>query len=181
MSIELGGASGGARSLSGTTAARPAASAVTAGTLYYSTTDGLLYRSDGSAWTRIAPGEIDRAERTAPQASIGTTETDLTGFSLPTFTVGDRPVEVMLYVPLVQKVTSNGLIALKITNASNVQQGQWASNVTTNSFAGPCIAIARYAAGTGAVTVKGRGVTDSNTFHLWAGTDYKAFIKAYEV
>jgi len=36
--------------LSGTTAARPAASAVPAGTLYASSTDGVVYQSTGSAW-----------------------------------------------------------------------------------------------------------------------------------
>jgi len=36
--------------LSGTTAARPAASSVPAGTLYASSTDGVIYQSSGSAW-----------------------------------------------------------------------------------------------------------------------------------
>jgi hypothetical protein len=36
--------------LSGTTAARPAASSVPAGTLYASSTDGVVYQSSGSAW-----------------------------------------------------------------------------------------------------------------------------------
>jgi hypothetical protein len=36
--------------LSGTTAARPAASSVPAGTLYASSTDGVIYQSTGSAW-----------------------------------------------------------------------------------------------------------------------------------
>jgi len=36
--------------LTGTTAARPAASAVPVGTLYASTTDGVVYQSSGSAW-----------------------------------------------------------------------------------------------------------------------------------
>lgn len=36
--------------LSGTTAARPAASSVPAGTLYASSTDGVIYQSTGTAW-----------------------------------------------------------------------------------------------------------------------------------
>lgn len=36
--------------LSGTTAARPAATAVPTGTLYASSTDGVIYQSSGSAW-----------------------------------------------------------------------------------------------------------------------------------
>lgn len=36
--------------LSGTTAARPAATAVPAGTIYASSTDGVVYQSDGTSW-----------------------------------------------------------------------------------------------------------------------------------
>jgi hypothetical protein len=36
--------------LSGTTAARPAASSVPVGTIYASSTDGVIYQSSGSAW-----------------------------------------------------------------------------------------------------------------------------------
>ena len=37
----------------GTLAARPAATAVGAGTLYYDTTNSILYRSSGSAWENV--------------------------------------------------------------------------------------------------------------------------------
>src|SRR5262245_31721063 len=44
--------------LSGTTAARPAATAVPAGTIYASSTDGVIYQSSGSSWGTwlAAPG-----------------------------------------------------------------------------------------------------------------------------
>jgi hypothetical protein len=53
--------------LSGTTAARPSASIVPAGTLYASSTDGVIYQSSGSAWgtwlaapaAGISPGIVD--------------------------------------------------------------------------------------------------------------------------
>jgi hypothetical protein len=53
--------------LTGTTAARPAASAVPVGTLYASSTDGVIYQSSGTAWgtwlaaptAGISPGIVD--------------------------------------------------------------------------------------------------------------------------
>jgi len=53
--------------LSGTTAARPSAGSVPAGTLYASSTDGVVYQSSGSAWgtwlaapvAGISPGIVD--------------------------------------------------------------------------------------------------------------------------
>lgn len=44
----------GIDSLSGTLAARPAASAVTPGSFYYASDQDVLYRSNGSAWARVA-------------------------------------------------------------------------------------------------------------------------------
>jgi len=56
--------------LTGTTAARPSASAVPAGTLYASTSDGTVYQSSGSAWgTWLA----------APSAGIPATIADAKG------------------------------------------------------------------------------------------------------
>lgn len=56
--------------LSGTTAARPAASAVPVGTVYASSTDGVIYQSDGSSWgTWLA----------APAAGISPTIVDAKG------------------------------------------------------------------------------------------------------
>jgi len=48
----------GSINMSGTLAARPAAAAGNAGALYFATDDdgGTVYRSDGSSWTQIAPG-----------------------------------------------------------------------------------------------------------------------------
>lgn len=168
--------------LSGTTAARPAASAANNGLLYYSTTDGHLYRSDGATWTRVTPGyELARAERTTSQASIGA-EADLTGLSLPTFTVGDRPVEVELYVASVEKAGgADGIVELRISNSANAVQSSAFATVINTRFYGPMVVRRRFPAGTGALTLKARGFATAGTFHMWASSTYAAFIRAYEV
>lgn len=50
--------------LSGTTAARPAASAVDVGTLYWDTDTELLYRSTGAVWDQLSAGVADHGALT---------------------------------------------------------------------------------------------------------------------
>lgn len=50
--------------LSGTTAARPAASAVDVGTLYWDTDTELLYRSNGTTWDQLSAGVTDHGALT---------------------------------------------------------------------------------------------------------------------
>jgi len=60
--------------LTGTTAARPAATTVPAGTLYASSTDGVIYQSSGSAWGTWLAAPADPAVITI-NAQTGTTYT----------------------------------------------------------------------------------------------------------
>lgn len=82
----------------GTLASRPAAG--TAGIGFYFATDdngGTLYRSDGSAWTRImARGtELGYAEITTDFTTTSTTGADVTGLTI-TVTVLERPIKVII-------------------------------------------------------------------------------------
>ena len=89
----------------GTLAARPAASAVPNGFLYFANDDngGTVYRSDGaSTWTKVAPGvletsgvELGYAEITSNFTSGGVANTiyAVTGLTT-TVTVGSRPVRI---------------------------------------------------------------------------------------
>jgi hypothetical protein len=60
----------------GTLAARPAANAVSAGTLYFAADNGFVYRSDGAAWTLMssrAGAEYDYKQITASVTGIAVT------------------------------------------------------------------------------------------------------------
>jgi len=84
-------------SLTGTYAARPSASSVRAGTIYYPTNVPEQYRSNGSAWMVIGSGgnELGHAQITTSGAAQGPAAADVPGLSV-TFVAGERPVEVEL-------------------------------------------------------------------------------------
>jgi hypothetical protein len=77
--------------LSGTTAARPTASAANAGLLYFSTTDNSLARSDGSTWTNVVPQELGYAQITSNFTTSSGTDVDVTGLVVTVIT-GGRPI-----------------------------------------------------------------------------------------
>ncbi|WP_022886345.1 hypothetical protein [Glaciibacter superstes] len=84
-----------ARDLTGTYAARPAASTVPDGTIYYCTEIEEAYRSTGSAWVVVGHGgsELGYAESTAFFSTSTTTLVDVPGLTI-TFKAGTRPVEL---------------------------------------------------------------------------------------
>lgn len=83
------------QNLAGTFAARPAATAVPAGTVYYATDVWEAYRSDAATWTVIPSGgsELGRANIAVVFSTASTTPVDITGLSV-TFTAPVRPVRV---------------------------------------------------------------------------------------
>jgi hypothetical protein len=80
--------------LSGTYVARPVATTVSDGTLYFCTNVPEVYRSNGTVWSVVGSGgnELAYAENTASFAvSTINTITDITGLTI-TFVAGERPV-----------------------------------------------------------------------------------------
>lgn len=83
-------------SLTGTYAARPAATAVRAGAIYYCTNIPEQYRSNGATWSVVGSGgnELGYAEILTVVSPSGTTPVDVAGLTV-TFVAGERPVEVV--------------------------------------------------------------------------------------
>lgn len=79
-------------SFTGTHAARPAASAVPVGSLYFATDTLEQYRSNGAAWSVVGSGgiELAYAEITAPFVSSTASAVDVPGLSV-TWVAGERP------------------------------------------------------------------------------------------
>lgn len=95
-SVDTGlGAVGAEISRTGTYAARPAANAVPAGTIYYASDVPEQYRSNGTAWSPVGSGgnEIASAIVVANATSTVATYADVPGLSV-TFVVGERPLEI---------------------------------------------------------------------------------------
>ena len=83
------------RNLTGTYAARPAATSVKAGTLYFATDVPEVYRSNATIWSVVSSGgnELGRAITTANFGPVSTLYNDIPGLTL-SFMVGERPIEV---------------------------------------------------------------------------------------
>lgn len=73
-----------ASNLYGTYAARPAASAVKTGALYFASDTLECYRSTGSAWALVGRGgaELGSSERTTPYSTTSTTFADIPGLAV---------------------------------------------------------------------------------------------------
>lgn len=96
----------------GTLAARPAANTVPAGTTYFATDEGLLYRSNGSGWGTVAPGqEIGYAEITASSTSPtdGTRGDGTNPLVLSGVVIGARPVVVQLDADTLRESADQGV------------------------------------------------------------------------
>lgn len=109
---------------SGTYAARPAASAVTTGTLYFATDAQEVYRATGTvgqaatSWTPVPTGgtELGYVERTSNFVSAvgsGSADQDVTSLVLTVPVVGERPIEVEAYL-LCTSSTANAEITARI-------------------------------------------------------------------
>jgi len=100
--------------LFGTYASRPAASAVTVGSLYWASDTKEIYRSDGSAWSRvgITSGRIASAELTTPYSISSSTPTAIPGMTLQ-ITAGEVPASVQYGGTMKYGTTSaNGVVSL---------------------------------------------------------------------
>ena len=94
----------------GTLAARPAASLVGPGAVYWATDTGAVYRSDGTSWVGpLNPGaELDYAQITAPVTGV-TASTEATAVTLVSgnsVTYDGSKVKVEVYVPAVAAATN---------------------------------------------------------------------------
>lgn len=130
----------------GTNAARPAATAVAVGTLYYDTTNSSLGRSNGTSWesvegtgagTFVEDRVLDTA--TALQTTTSTTFVDVTGMSI-TLTTGARRCLIGA-VATVDNTTSGQGVRLDIDIDGTRQGGSdglvaatsYTSNLPTNA------------------------------------------------
>jgi hypothetical protein len=111
-------------SLTGTYAARPAASAASAGTIYYATDTMESYRSNGSAWAVISAGsELGSAElRTYTALNSNGAWMDLPGMAV-TFTAGERPIKAELTLDFCVTVgNTNAQARLLINNTVSMTE-----------------------------------------------------------
>lgn len=81
--------------LRGTYAARPAATAVPVGSIYYATNVPEMYYSDGATWSVVGSGgnELASASVLGTQTTTSTSAVDIPGVTC-TFVVGERPIIV---------------------------------------------------------------------------------------
>lgn len=112
-------------SLTGTYAARPSASSVRAGTIYYPTNVPEQYRSTGTAWTVIGSGgnELGHAQITTSGTAQGPTAADVPGLTV-TFVAGERPVEVEVdaqFIVATMGIYATAQLMLGTTGIGSVQ------------------------------------------------------------
>ena len=107
-----------AGSLIGTYAARPLASAVPSGTIYYTTNVPEQYRSNGAAWVVTGSGgnELGYAESTAMFSTTSTVAVDVTGMTVA-FVAGERPVLVILRADLAHSTGTETATAQIVVNS----------------------------------------------------------------
>jgi hypothetical protein len=97
----------------------------------------------GAVPSKIGPGqELAYAEITANQANISAI-TDITGLILPDFVVGDRPVEVELFLPFQQHTTAGTAMTGYITTSANAILAFGATAGASGGTCGLIIARAR--------------------------------------
>lgn len=94
-------------SITGTYAARPTATAVPNGTVYYASNVPEAYRSNGATWSVIQSGgnELGYAQITAMFTTTSTTPVYATGLTV-TFIVGERPVEIHMEAALTNSIAA---------------------------------------------------------------------------
>lgn len=113
-------------------------------------------------WVDASSSGHELARATAVGQQIGiTTETDLTGLAI-SFTVGARPVEVVLHIPSVGHTVTATTVTVKLTDNANtlIDPNATASYRTkaANDY-GPVMIRHEFAAGAGPVTVKARALS----------------------
>lgn len=113
--------------LAGTFAARPAATSVPAGTMYFCTNIPEMYRSDGTNWIVTGSGgnELGYAEQTALFSTTVTGPTDVPGFTT-TVLVGVRPIRINVSMRLANQ--NVGSIAHGIVLLDGVEIGRLESS-----------------------------------------------------
>jgi hypothetical protein len=172
----------------GTLGSRPAASG--GGSLYLATdvgpSPGTVYADTGSWQAAAGTSEIASAESTSNFTTTSTTAVDVTGMSLATFTVGDRPFYVCMscqaqnntlgdsvIVQVVESVNGGAYSVINLGGAQPASIGQQSIGVPIalqrrRSFArGTTVAykLQAYAVGGGTATVFGAA---SNPISLYA-------------
>lgn len=115
------GAGGGAfvTNSSGTYAARPAASSVNMGSLYYATDTGEVYSSNGTVWAAQPSGgtEVGYVESTTPFTTTSGSAVAVTGMTI-TVTAGERPL-VLSSGGLASNVTALGRCRVEIRQGTS--------------------------------------------------------------
>jgi hypothetical protein len=136
--------------MSGTTAARPAASPANAGLLYFSTTDGSLARSDGAVWTNVVPQQLGYSESLADFTTTSATDQDVTNLSVTVTTTG-RSILVIFESGFVNNATASDYAVFKIKEGATVLAGGY---VGGNGNAAPVHRAVRLTPSAGSHTYK---------------------------
>lgn len=120
------------QSLYGTYSARPAASSVPVGSVYYASDTLEQYRSNGTSWQIVGPAgnEIAYAEITAAFTSTTASAVDVPGLTV-TWTAGERPV-YLFFSGLMACGSSTPLVWARLILGTSTLVGVGGTTATQN-------------------------------------------------
>ena len=124
----------------GTLAARPAASLVGPGAVYWATDTGAVYRSDGTSWVGpLNPGaQLDYQQITANSVGISAT-TEATAVTIITgnsVTYDGTQVKIEVYCPSVLGVNATSTYLGVFRDTTAIGQAKWAGSTSSVGWQG---------------------------------------------
>ncbi|WP_440984901.1 hypothetical protein ACQHIH_15945 [Xanthomonas sontii] len=163
--------------LFGTYAARPAANAAPAGTLYWASDTKEIYRSDGSAWTRfgVTSGRVASTERTTPYSISTDSFIVLPGMSVQV-PACETPAGVMYGATM--KTGASGTTGVYAAYCDGVQIGQiLVSSTNYASYAAYATLPAKTPGTSITVEIRVRQANAGTVFDIFGDPTDKAYMR----